>query len=157
MQMALLVEDAQLQLRFVESVPRRYEVIRPSILLGERTAAQRAEELHLHPDTVREWLRRFPHQGRRGLVPAQTAVVPPSRGKAVPGAVIEALAHLKALYTGFGYRELARILWYTTHERIDDKTVKKLWQQLPGPVPGERAVPPYHSQRSQGRLEVITR
>jgi Helix-turn-helix domain len=95
MQMELLVDDAQLQLRFVDSVQRRYEVIRPIILLGERTAAQRAEELHLHPDTVREWLRRFQHQGMLGLLPAQTAVVPPSRGKAVPVAVVEALAHLK--------------------------------------------------------------
>ena len=61
-----LVDDAQLQLRFVDSVQRRYEVIRPILLLGERTAAQRAEELHLHPDTVREWLRRLQHQGMLG-------------------------------------------------------------------------------------------
>ena len=123
--------DAPLQLHFFDSMQRRYEAIRPILLLGERTAAQRAEELHLHPDTVREWLRRFQHQGMLGLLPAQTAVVPPRRGKAVPVAVVEALAHLKTLYTGFGYRELARILWHMTHERIDDKTVKKLWRQLP--------------------------
>ena len=88
-----------------------------------------------------------------GLVPVQTAVVPPRRGQAVPVTVVEVLAHLKALYTGVGYRELARILWHTTHERIDDKTVKKLWQQLPGPGPGPGALPPDHAQPSQGRLD----
>jgi transposase InsO family protein/transposase-like protein len=149
--------DAPLQLHFLDSMQRRYEAIRPILLLGERTAAQQAEELQLHPDTVREWLRRFQHQGMLGLLPAQTAVVPRRRGKAVPVVVVEALAHLKTLYSGFGYRELARILWHTTQERIDDKTVKTLWRQLPGPVPGERAVPLYHSQPSQSRLEVIKR
>jgi transposase len=152
-----LSADAQLPLAFLDSLQQRYEAIRPLLLLGVPTARQRAEELHLHPDTVQEWLRRFQHQGMLGLLPAQTAVVTPRRGKAVPVAVVEALAHLKTLYSGFGYRELVRILWHTTHERIDDKTIKKLWQQLPGPVPEERAVPPYHAQPSQGRLEVIKR
>jgi transposase len=152
-----LSANAPRQLHFLDRMQQRYEAIRPILLLGERTAAQRAEELHLHPDTVREWLRRFQHQGMLGLLPAQTAMVPPRRGKAVPVAVVAALAHLKTLYTGFGYRELARILWHTTHERMADKTVKKLWWQLPGPMPGECAVPPYHLQPSQGRLEVIKR
>jgi transposase len=35
--------------------------------------------------------------------------------------------------------------------------VKKLWQHLPGPAPGERVVPTYHPQRAQGRREVIKR
>ena len=155
MQTAPLSADTQLHLHFLDSGQRRYEAIRPLVLLGECTASQRAEELHLHPDTVREWLRRFQHQGMLGLVPAQTAVVPPTRGKAVPVAVIEELTRLKALYTGFGYRELARILWHTTPERVDDKTITKLWQHLPAPAPGERAVPAYHAQRAQGRLEVL--
>ncbi len=40
---------------------------------------------------------------------------------------------------------------------MDDKTVKKLWQQSPTPVQAELPLPTYHSQpqRSQGRLEVI--
>ena len=42
-------EYAQLQLRFVDSVQRRYEVIRPIILMGDRTVAERAEETQLHP------------------------------------------------------------------------------------------------------------
>ena len=50
-----------------------------------------------------------------------------------------------------------RILWHQTHECIDDKTVKKLWQQSPTPVQGELPLHAYHShpQRYQGRLEVI--
>ena len=52
-------EYAQLQLHFVDSVQRRYEVIRPIVLLGDRTVAQRAEETQLHPETVRDFTRRF--------------------------------------------------------------------------------------------------
>jgi hypothetical protein len=127
---------AQLQLHFVDRVQQRYEVIRPIVLLGNRTAAQRAEETHLHPETVRDLARRFRHQGMLGLFPEQTEIVIPSRGKSVPEDVVEELARLKALYHGFGYRELARIIWHKTQYRIDDKTIKKLWQQSPTPKQG---------------------
>jgi transposase InsO family protein len=155
--MASLSDYAQLQLRFVDSVQRRYEVIRPIILIGDRTTAQRAEETQLHPETIRELTRRFRHQGMLGLFPEHTEIITPRRGQAVPAAVVEELARLKALYDGFGYRELARILLHKTHERIDDKTVKKLWQQSPLPMQGELPLPTYHSHphRYQGRLEVI--
>ena len=63
-------EYAQLQLRFVDSIQRRYEVIRPIILLGERTAAQRVEETQLHPETVRDLTRRFRQQGMLALAGA---------------------------------------------------------------------------------------
>jgi len=36
----------------------------------------------------------------------------PSRGQQVPSEVVEELAHLKALYDGFQFRELARIIHY---------------------------------------------
>jgi hypothetical protein len=152
-------EYAQLQLRFVDSVQRRYEVIRPIVLLGDRTAAQRAEETQLHPEPVRDLTRRFRQHGMRGLLPTQTEIVTPRRGKAVPATVVEELARLKALYDGFGYRELARIILHKTHERIDDKTVKQFWQQSPGAVQGELPLGTYHShpQRYQSRLEVIKR
>ena len=150
-------EYAQLQLRFVDSVQRRYEVIRPIVLLGDRTAAQRAEETQLHPETVRDLTRRFRQHGMLGLLPEQTEIVTPRRGKVVPATVVEELARLKALYDGFGYRELARIILHKTHERIDDKTIKQLWQQSLGAVQGELPLGTYHShpQRYQGRLEVI--
>ena len=152
-----LSDYAQLQLHFVDSVQRRYEVIRPIVLLRDRTVAQRAEETHLHPETVRDLPRRFRHQGMRGLFPEHTELVTPRRGKPVPAKVVEELARLKALYDGFGYRELTRILWHKTHERVDAKTVKKLWHQSPTPVQGELPLPTYHShpQRYQGRLEVV--
>src|SRR6266568_4998467 len=76
-------EYAQLQLRFVDSVQRRSEVIRPIILIGDRTAAQRAEETQLHPETVRELTRRFRQQGMLGLLPEHTAIITPSRDKTV--------------------------------------------------------------------------
>ena len=100
-----LSDDAQLHLHFVDSVQRRYEVIRPIVLLRERTVPQRAEETHLHPETVRDLTHRFRHQGMLGLFPQHTELVNSRRGKTVPAKVVEELARLKALYDGFGYRE----------------------------------------------------
>ena len=147
----------QLQLRFVDHVQWRYELIRPVVLMENRTAAQRAEETHTHPETVRDLTRRFRQQGTLGLFPEHTELIRPRRGKPVPAAVVEELARLKALYDGFGYRELARIIWYKVHYRIDDKTVKRLWQQQPMPVPGEASVGAYHrhADRYQARLQVV--
>jgi len=72
---------------------------------------------------------------------------------------VEELARLKALYEGFGYRELARIIWYTRHDRIDDKTIKQLWEPRLMPVPSEPPVGLYHRQanRDQARLQVVKR
>ena len=90
----------QLQLRFVDHVQWRYELIRPVVLIENRTAAQRAEETHTHPETVRHLTRRFRQQGTLGLFPEHTEIISPSRGKPVPEAVVEELARLKALYDG---------------------------------------------------------
>jgi hypothetical protein len=74
----------------------------------------------------------------------------------MPAVVGEELTRL-GLYQGFGYRELARIIHYTCNERIDDKTIKKPWQQSPVPVQGELPLGAYHSQadRSHARRQVI--
>jgi Homeodomain-like domain len=152
-----LADFAQLKLRFVDQVQWRYEVIRPIVLFDDRTTAQRAVETHTHPETVRKLTRRFRQQGILGLFPEHTEIISPSRGQQVPDAVIEELARLKARYDGFQFRELARIIQYKCNERIDDKTVKKLWQQSPGPVQGEVPLGTYHShpQRYDARLQVI--
>ena len=63
----------QLQLRFVDHVQWRYELIRPVVLMEHRTAAQRAEETHTHPETVRDLTRRFRQQGTLGLFPEHTS------------------------------------------------------------------------------------
>ena len=149
---------AQLQLRFVDQLQWRYELIRPLVLFEDRPATHRAEETHLHPDTVRRFTRRFQQQGMLGLFPDTVDVVRPSRGRQVPDAVLQEMARLKGLYDGFQYRELARIIHCQCHYQIDDKTVKKLWQQ--SPVPVQRALPfeDYHSppNRYDARLQVIT-
>jgi transposase InsO family protein len=147
----------QLQLRFVDHLQWRYEVIRPLVLFDDRTATQRAVETQTHPETVRKLTRRFRQQGTLGLLPEHTELLSPRRGQPVPAAVVEELTRLKALYNGFGYRELARIIHYKCNERIDDKTIKKLWQQSPVPVQEELPLGTYHSQadRSQARLQVI--
>jgi hypothetical protein len=125
------------QLQFGDHIQWRYEVIRPIVLLDDRPATQRAVETHTHPETVRKLTRRFRQQGMLGLFPEHTAILPPRRGQPVPSTVVEELMRLQALYNGCGYRELARIIHDKCNERIDDKTVKKLWQQSPGPVQGE--------------------
>jgi transposase len=152
-----LADFAQLELHFVDQVQWRYEVIRPLVLFDDRTAVQRAVETDTHPETVRKLTRRFRRQGILGLFPDQTEMVMPSRGQQVPSEVIEELARLKALYEGFQFRELARIIHYRCNYHIDDKTVKKLWQQSPGPVQGELPLGTYHShpQRYDARLQVI--
>ena len=157
MRMEQMADFPQLQLHFVDHIQWRYEVIRPIVLFQDRTATQRAEETHTHPETVRKLTRRFRQQGILGLLPDHTDIVVPSRGRHVPAAVVEEMARLKALYDGFQYRELARIIFYKLDYRIDDKTVKKLWQQSPVPVQGELPFGAYHShaERTQARLQVI--
>ena len=152
-----LADFAQLALHFVDQVQWRYEVIRPLVLFDDRTAAQRAVETHTHPETVRKLTRRFRRQGILGLFPDQTEMVMPSRGQQVPSEVVEELARLKALYDGFQFRELTRIIHSKCHYHLDGKTVKKLWQQSPGPVQGELPLGTYHShpQRYDARLQVI--
>jgi hypothetical protein len=64
----------QLQLRFVDHIQWRYEVIRPLVLFEDRTATERAAETHTHPETVRKLARRFEHLGMLGLFPEHTEV-----------------------------------------------------------------------------------
>jgi hypothetical protein len=87
----------QLQLRFGDDIPWRYEVMRPLVLFDDRPAPQRAVEPHTHPETVRKLTRRFRQQGMLGLFPAHTDILPPRRGQPVPSTVVEELTRLKAL------------------------------------------------------------
>jgi hypothetical protein len=148
---------AQLQLHFVDQIQWRYEVIRPLVLFADRTATARAWETHTHPETVGKLKRRFEQQGMLGLVPDTVEVVTPGRRRRVPETVVEEIARLKGLYTGFQYRELARLIFYKLGERIDDKTVKTLWHQSPGTAPRQLPLLDSHSDpdRSHARLQVI--
>jgi transposase InsO family protein/transposase len=148
---------AQLQLGFVDQTQWRYEVIRPLVLFADRTAQQRARETETHPDTGRTLHRRFRQRGMLGLLPAGVEVVPRRRASPVPEAVRQEIDRLKALYDGFHYRELARILLVKTGHPIDDKTVKKLWQQSPVSCQGRLGLWDYHGhpERYQARLEVV--
>jgi Helix-turn-helix domain len=106
---------------------------------------------------VRKLTRRFQQQGMLGLLPPNVDVRPAERARRVPEAVVEEIARLKALYAGLHYREVARIVWYKVGYRVDDKTVKALWQQsLPA---AQTALPlrDYHRQPTpyHARVEVI--
>jgi hypothetical protein len=74
----------QLQLRCVDHIQWRDELIRPVVLMEHRTAAQRAEETHIHPETVRDLTRRFRQQGTLGLFPEHTELIRPTPGQAGP-------------------------------------------------------------------------
>jgi hypothetical protein len=111
-------EFAHLQLRFTDPTQRRSEVIRPLLLFKDRTATQRAQETATHPDTVRIFLRRFRRQGMLGLLPDHIEVSTRGRASRVPEAVRQEIARLKALYHGFHYREVVRIIFYTCGYRL---------------------------------------
>ena len=148
---------AQLPLGFVDQTQRRYEVIRPLVLFADRTAGQRARETLTHPDTVRKLQRRFQHQGMLGLLPSDVEVIIRERATRIPDAVRQEIDRLKALYDGFHYRELARILLVKVGYSIDDKTVKKLWQQSAVSQHVQLDLWDYHTHpdRYQARLQVV--
>jgi transposase InsO family protein len=149
------VDDPQLPLN--DLMQHRYELIRPLVLFQDRTASQRAQETDNHPETVGALKRRFDAQGMLGLLPASLQVIPTRRQRRVPDEVVEELQRLKGLYDGFGYRELARILFHTCAHRISHHSVQKLWHQLPPASPQQLPLLDYHSYpaRAQARKEVI--
>jgi putative transposase len=151
-------EFGQLRLGFVDPVQWRYEVIRPLVLFGDRSATQRAHETHTHPDTVRTLRRRFRQQGMRGLLPSGGRTGRQQRALRVPEAVRQEVDRLKALYPGFHYRELARILSIKFKTHINDKTAKRLWTRSAVAPQGQLPLWNYHTQpeRQQARWQVIT-
>jgi transposase InsO family protein len=150
------VDDPQLPLNDV--IQQRYELIRPLVLLQDRTARQRARETDTHPETVGALKRRFEAQGMQGLLPDTLQVLPRSRQRRVPTEAVEELQRLKGLYDGFGYRELARILFHTCARRLSHHSIKKLWHQLPPAAPRQLPLLDYHScpTRAEARREVLT-
>jgi integrase-like protein/Homeodomain-like domain-containing protein len=146
------------QLRLLDPTQYRYELIRPLLLCPERTATQRAQETGTHPDTVGRLKRRFTQQGMLGLVPDTLEVLPARRQLRVPDTVVHELQRLKGLYTGFGARERARIIFHTTMHRITGQTAQRLWDRLPPAAPPARPLGDYHSHPdpASARLEVIT-
>jgi len=148
---------AQLELRFVDQIQWRYELIRPLVLFENRPATQRAHETHTHPETVRQFRRRFQQQGMLGLLLDEVEVVSKVPTPRVSVAVVEEMGRLKALYAGFHARDLARIVFYKLGERIGHQTAQRLWQQ--SPVVTQEALPlgdyPTQPDRYQARLQVI--
>src|SRR5438132_12550153 len=108
-----------------------------------------------HPDTVGRLKRRFDAQGMLGLLPDTLQVIPVGRRRRVPDEVVEELQRLKGLYDGFGYRELARILFHTCARRVSHHRIKQLWHQLP-PAPA-RQLPRLDYHTSPTRAEAAGR
>jgi hypothetical protein len=150
-------EFAQWQWHFVDQTQWRYEVIRPLVLFADRTATQRARDTATHPDTVRTLHRRFRQHGLLGLLPSDVELVRHGRTGTVPDEVRAEVDRLKALYPGFHYRELARIVFCTCAYPLDDKTAKLLWPQSPVPIQQQLELwtSHPHPDRYQGRLQVV--
>jgi hypothetical protein len=148
---------AQLHLHCVDQIQWRSELIRPLVLWEEGTAAPRAQDTHTHPDTVRTFVRRCRQQGILGLLPDDVEVAHRRRASRVPETVRQELARLKALYTGFQYRGLVRIVFCTTGYRVSVHTIKKLGQRSPPAAQGELALEDDHSQPDhyRARLQVL--
>jgi hypothetical protein len=134
-------------------------VIRPIVLLADRTPRQRADETDTHPSTVRTLTRRFRQQGMVGLLPEDVEVTVRARVPRVPVVVRQEIDRLKALHDGFHSRELARILFITCGVSIDHKTVKALWQASAVSCQGHLGLWDYHAQpdRHRARMQVIQR
>lgn len=145
------------QLPFNDPIQHRYEIIRPIVVFGDRSAIQRAQETETHPETVGHLKRRFEQQGMLGLLPNTVEVIPARQRRRVPDTVVQELQRLKGLYEGFGYRELARIVFHRVEYWIDSKTVKQLWEELSPASPRQLPLLDYHSyaEPSQARLAVI--
>jgi len=141
----------QLPLRLGDQPQWRYEGIRPLVLFADRPAAQRAHETATPPETVRPLPRRCRAPGSRGLLPGDVEVVRRSRAGPVPDEVREEIDRLKALYSGFHYRELARLVFGKCAYPLDDKTAKILWQQSPVPTQQQLELWTYHTY--PGRYE----
>jgi hypothetical protein len=107
----LTAEFAQLQLRFMDQIQWRYEVIRPLVLFDGGTTSQRAQATNTQPRTVRRLLRNFRQHGMLELLPDSVEVQRRGRTGTIPDAVRHEIDRLKALYPDFHYRELARIVF----------------------------------------------
>jgi transposase len=144
-------------LPFDDPTQHRYEIIRPIVVFGDRTAIQRAQETDTHPETVGRLKRRFEQQGMLGLLPDTAEVRPTRRRRRVDDIVVQELQRLKGLYDGFGYRELARIVFHRVEHRIDPKTVQALWEDLSPAAPQQLPLLDYHSYADpvQARRRVI--
>jgi transposase len=106
---------------------------------------------------VRTLLQQFQTQGMLGLGGPETDVGPHDQPHRVPEAVRQEIARLKALYPGFHYRELARILLCTFGYRLHHRTVKHHWEQSPVTAPQQLELWPYHlpPDRVHARLQVV--
>jgi len=146
------------QLPFLDPTHYRYELLRPFLLGSEQTATQRAQETGTHPETLGRLKRRFVQPGMLGLVPGPLDIRLAQRQLRVSDTVVHELQRLKGLYTGFGARALARIIFHTTMHRLTGQTARRLWDRLPPAAPPPRPLLDYpsHPERVEARQEVLT-
>lgn len=107
------------------------------------------------PDTVRTLHRRFRQWGMLGLLCEHVEVVIRGRTTQIPAALRPEIERLKALSDGLHYRELARILLVKVGYALDDKRVKKLWQQSPVSCQGHLGLCDYHTQPERYHARLV--
>ena len=115
-------EFAQLSFAFVDEVQRRYEVIRPLVLLKNTTADQRSIQTGVDRRVIQRYVDKFDSGGMLGLLPKRTE----NRGyPQVPAQVQDRVLVLKELYPPLSGREIARSVQHALGYSLDHKRVKR--------------------------------
>jgi len=148
-------EFAQLSLAFVDEIQRRYEAIRPLVLLKNTSASQRSEQTGIAGRTLQRYVCQFDDGGMLGLVDQRTG----RKGHfQIPPEVRAHVLILKDLYPPLSYRELSRIVQHTLGYPLDHKGVQRILegQALPPAYPRPEHLA-YHDYEDpyQARLEVV--
>jgi transposase len=139
--------------RFTDEVQNRYEASR-SMILYQVSAVQRARETGLHPQTLRDYARRFRRDGMLGLFDERDLV---NKGLTVADTIREQVRHLKTLYPPLHHREIANIVYARLGVRVDHKTVKNILKAHPVPVQPRLPFPKFRDFKDpyQARVEVV--
>jgi transposase InsO family protein len=119
----------QLQLRFINGIQERYEIIRPLVLFEDITVEERSRQTKRHPQAIRKHVKRFKAEGMRGLFDKRGGNYPDTR--TVPEEVKEEIFGLKSMYEDLGYREIERIIYHNLSYRINHSTVKEIIEKNP--------------------------
>jgi transposase len=148
-------EFQQLSLAFVDEIQRRYEVIRPLVLLKHSSLQQRSNETDIDGRTIQAYMHRFDSDGMLGLIDKRAGN---KRQKQIPDQIQLRVVVLKHLYPPLSDREIARIIQNTLGYSLDNKGVRRILERksLPKDYPQPEPLH-YHEYEDpyQARLEII--
>ena len=56
-----------LEVKFIDEVQRKYEIIRPVILFEDKTVLERSQQTKVHHKAIQKYIRRFEKSGMKGF------------------------------------------------------------------------------------------